>query len=82
MVNNLFDELPANEIAKLMKLMMLRDQLLNKILYGIREADKTADMTLVQELEMLTGEAQLVSREIHEILENKGEYAKDDKGAN
>jgi succinate dehydrogenase flavin-adding protein (antitoxin of CptAB toxin-antitoxin module) len=81
MVSNLFNELPANEIAKLMKLMMLRDQLLNKILYGLREVDKTADMTLVEELEMLTGEAQLVSREIHEILENKGKYAKDNEGS-
>jgi hypothetical protein len=81
MVSNLFNEMPANEIAKLMKLMMLRDQLLSKILYGIREVDKTADMTLVEELEMLTGEARLVSREIHEILENKGKYAKDNEGS-
>jgi hypothetical protein len=81
MVNNLFDEMPANEISKLMKLMMLRDQLLNKILYGIREVDKTANLTLVEELEMLTGEARLVSREIHEILENKGKYAKDNEGS-
>jgi succinate dehydrogenase flavin-adding protein (antitoxin of CptAB toxin-antitoxin module) len=82
MVNNLFDNLPANEISKLMKLMMLRDRLLNQILHGIREADKTADMTLVEELEMLTGEAQLVSREIHDILENRGDYAKDNEGEN
>lgn len=81
MVND-YDEMPANEIAKLMKLMVLRDQLLNKILYGLREVDKTADLTLVEELEMLTGEAKLVSREIHEILENKGKYAKDNEGEN
>jgi succinate dehydrogenase flavin-adding protein (antitoxin of CptAB toxin-antitoxin module) len=81
MVTNLFDEMPANEISKLMKLMALRDQLLNQILYGMREADRTADLTLVQELEMLTGEAKLVSREIHEILENKGKYAKDNEGS-
>jgi hypothetical protein len=60
--------------------MMLRDRLLNQILHGIREADKTADMTLVEELEMLTGEAQLVSREIHDILENRGDYAKNKEG--
>ena len=82
MVSNLFDELPANEISKLMKLMMLRDQLMNQRLFGMREADRTADLTLVQELEMLTGEAQLVSREIHEILENTGKYAKDNEGEN
>ena len=81
MVNNQYDEMPANEIAKLMKLMMLRDQLLNQILYGLREVDRTADMTLVEELEMLTGEAKFVSREIHEILENKGKYAKDNEGS-
>jgi succinate dehydrogenase flavin-adding protein (antitoxin of CptAB toxin-antitoxin module) len=78
---NDYDAMPANEIAKLMKLMILRDQLLNKILYGLREVDKTADMTLVEELEMLTGEAKFVSREIHEILENKGKYAKDNEGS-
>ena len=82
MVNNLFDELPAHEVSKLMKLMVLRDRLLNQILYGIREADRTADLTLVEELEMLTGEAQLVSREIHDILENRGDYAKDNEGEN
>jgi hypothetical protein len=38
-------------------------------------------MTLVEELEMLTGEAKFVSREIHEILENKGKYAKDNEGS-
>jgi len=78
---NDYDAMPANEIAKLMKLMILRDQLLNKILYGLREVDRTADMTLVEELEMLTGEAKFVSREIHEILENKGKYAKDNEGS-
>jgi hypothetical protein len=78
---NDYDALPANEIAKLMKLMILRDQLLNQILYGLREVDRTADMTLVEELEMLTGEAKFVSREIHEILENKGKYAKDNEGS-
>jgi hypothetical protein len=55
---------------------------MNKILYGIREADRTADLNLVEELEMLTGEAQLVSREIHDILENRGDYAKDNEGEN
>ena len=82
MVTNLFDDMPADEISKLMKLMRLRDQLLCQILYGIREVDKTADMTLVEELEMLTGEAKLVSREIHDILENRGDYAKDNEGEN
>ena len=82
MVTNLFDNLPADEISKLMSLMRLRDQLLNKILYGIREVDKTADMTLVDELELLTSEAKLVSREIHDILENRGAYAKDNEGEN
>jgi hypothetical protein len=60
--------------------MRLRDQLLSQILYGIREVDKTADMTLVDELELLTSEAKLVSREIHDILENRGNYAKDNEG--
>ena len=80
MVNNLFDNLPADEISKLIKLMRLRDQLLNKILFGLREADRTADLTLVEELELLTSEAQLVSREIHDILENRGDYAKNKEG--
>lgn len=82
MVSNLFDNLPAYEVSKLIALMRLRDQLLNKILYGMREADRTADLSLVEELEMLTGEAQLVSREIHDILENRGDYAKDNEGEN
>ena len=80
MVNNLFDNLPADEISKLIKLMRLRDQLLNKILFGLREADRTADLTLVEELERLAGEAQFISREIHDILENRGDYAKNDEG--
>jgi succinate dehydrogenase flavin-adding protein (antitoxin of CptAB toxin-antitoxin module) len=80
MVSNLFDNLPADEISKLIKLMRLRDQLLNKILFGLREADRTADLTLVEELELLTSEAQLVSREIHDILENRGDYAKNKEG--
>jgi hypothetical protein len=37
MVNNLFDNLPADEISKLIALMRLRDQLIHKILYGLRE---------------------------------------------
>jgi hypothetical protein len=82
MVTNLFDNMPADEISKLMKLMLLREQLMNKILFGLREADKTADLTLVEELERLTSEAQLVSREIHDILENRNDYAKDKKGEN
>ncbi len=80
MVTNLYEDMPADEISKLIKLMRLRDQLLSQILYGIREVDKTADMTLVDELELLTSEAKLVSREIHDILENRGDYAKDNKG--
>jgi hypothetical protein len=52
--------------------MILRDQLLCRILQGLRDVDKTADMSLVEELEMLTGEAKFVSREIHEILEDEG----------
>ena len=80
MVTNLFDNMPADEISKLMKLMLLREQLMNKILFGLREADRTADLTLVEELERLTSEAQLVSREIHDILENRGDYAKDNEG--
>jgi hypothetical protein len=52
--------------------MILRDQLLNKILFGLREADRTADLNLVEELEMVVSEAQFVSREIHEILNSEG----------
>ena len=80
MVNNFYEDMPADEISKLIKLMRLRDQLLSQILYGIREVDKTADMTLVDELELLTSEAKFVSREIHDILENRGDYTKNKEG--
>jgi hypothetical protein len=69
---DLYEPPKEPEVAKLIRLMILRDQLLNRILQGLRDVDKTADMSLVQELEMLTGEAKFVSREIHEILEDEG----------
>jgi hypothetical protein len=69
---DLYEPPKEPEVAKLVRLMILRDQLLNRILQGLRDVDKSADLTLVQELEMLTGEAQFVSREIHEILQDEG----------
>ena len=69
---DLYEPPKEPEVAKLIRLMILRDQLLNRILQGLRDVDKTADMSLVEELEMLTGEAKFVSREIHEILEDEG----------
>jgi hypothetical protein len=69
---DLYEPPKEPEVAKLIRLMILRDQLLNRILQGLRDVDKSADLTLVQELEMLTGEAQFVSREIHEILQDEG----------
>ena len=69
---DLYEPPKEPEVATLIRLMILRDQLLNRILQGLRDVDKTADLTLVQELEMLTGEAKFVSREIHEILQDEG----------
>jgi len=69
---DLYEPTKEPEVAKLIRLMILRDQLLCRILQGLRDVDKTADMSLVEELEMLTGEAKFVSREIHEILEDEG----------
>jgi hypothetical protein len=69
---DLYEPPKEPEVAKLIRLMILRDQLLCRILQGLRDVDKTADMSLVEELEMLTGEAKFVSREIHEILEDEG----------
>ena len=69
---DLRNTIPEPEVPKLIRLMILRDQLLNKILFGLREADRTADLNLVEELEMVVSEAQFVSREIHEILNSEG----------
>lgn len=69
---DLYEPPKEPEVAKLIRLMILRDQLLNRILQGLRDVDKTADVSLVEELEMLTGEARFVSREIHEILQDEG----------
>lgn len=55
---------------RLMKLLRLRDTLLETILYGLREAERTADLDLVRELELKTEECGLISREITEILNN------------
>ena len=59
------------DIIQLQKLMILRDKLVNKILYGLREAEKTGDMNLVEELELLVSEASMVNQEINEILKKK-----------
>lgn len=55
---------------RLMRLMRLRDTLLETILYGLREAERTSDLDLVRELELKTEECGLVTREITEILNN------------
>lgn len=59
------------DLIKLQELMILRDRLVNKILYGLREVDKTANLDLVEELERLIEEARFVSKEITDLLENK-----------
>jgi hypothetical protein len=55
---------------RLIRLMRLRDKILNEILFGLREADRTADLDLVRELELKVEECGLVSREINELMEN------------
>jgi hypothetical protein len=54
---------------RLMRLMRLRDSILNQILFGLREADRTSDLDLVRELELKVEECGLVSREINDLLE-------------
>jgi hypothetical protein len=54
---------------RLVRLMRLRDSILNEILYGLREADRTSDLDLVRELELKVEECGLLSREINELLE-------------
>lgn len=58
------------ETLRLVRLMRLRDSILNEILFGLREADRTSDLDLVRELELKVEECGLVSREINELLEN------------
>ena len=58
------------ETLRLVRLMRLRDSILNEILFGLREADRTSDLNLVRELELKVEECGLVSREINELLEN------------
>jgi hypothetical protein len=55
---------------RLIRLMRLRDKILNQILFGLREADKTSDLDLVRELELKVEECALISREINELMEN------------
>jgi len=55
---------------RLIRLMRLRDKILNEILFGLREADRGADFDLVRELELKVEECGLVSREISQLLED------------
>ena len=55
-------------ILRLTRLLRLRDTLIATIQYGLKEADRTADLDLVRELELKVEECGLVSREIAEIM--------------
>ena len=69
-VLKMFDE--DGETLKLMRLHRLRDNLINDILFGLREAERTEDLDLVRELELKVEEARFVSAEITQLL-NQGE---------
>jgi ribosome maturation factor RimP len=56
-------------ILRLTRLLRLRDTLIETIQYGLKEADRTADLDLVRELELKVEECGLVSREIAEIMD-------------
>jgi hypothetical protein len=60
------------ETLRLIRLQRLRDDLIEQILFGIREAERRADLDLCRELELKVEEAKLVSAEINYLLE-KGE---------
>ena len=66
----MFDE--DGETLKLMRLHRLRDNLINDILFGLREAERNEDLDLVRELELKVEEARFVSAEINQLL-NQGE---------
>ena len=55
-------------ILRLTRLLRLRDTIIETIQYGLKEADRTADLDLVRELELKVEECALVSREIAEIM--------------
>jgi hypothetical protein len=57
-----------SSIQRLMRLLRLRDTIIEQIQYGLKEADRTADLDLVRELELKVEECGLVSREIAEIM--------------
>jgi hypothetical protein len=59
-------------ILRLTRLLRLRDTLIETIQYGLKEADRTADLDLVRELELKVEEARFVSAEINQLL-NQGE---------
>jgi hypothetical protein len=60
------------ETLRLIRLQRLRDNLVNDVLFGLREAERTADLDLVRELELKVEEAKFVSAEISHLL-NQGE---------
>lgn len=59
-------------ILQLIRLQRLRDNLVNEILYGLREAERTENLDLIRELELKVEEAKMVSHEISQLM-NKGE---------
>jgi hypothetical protein len=66
----MFEE--GGETLQLIRLQRLRDKLVNDILFGLREAERTEDLDLVRELELKVEEARFVSAEINQLL-NQGE---------
>ena len=60
------------ETLRLIRLQRLRDKLVNEILFGLREAERNADLDLVRELELKVEEAKMVSHEIGQLIK-KGE---------
>jgi hypothetical protein len=69
-VLKMFEE--GGETLQLIRLQRLRDKLVNDILFGLREAERTEDLDLVRELELKVEEARFVSAEINQLL-NQGE---------
>jgi hypothetical protein len=58
------------ETLRLVRLMRLRDSLLDQILYGLRHAQDSQDLDLIRELELKTEEAKMVSHEISQLMKN------------
>jgi hypothetical protein len=63
----MFEE--GGETLQLIRLQRLRDKLVNDILFGLREAERTEDLDLVRELELKVEEARFVSAEINQLLD-------------